>query len=220
MAAASIQRAVYEASGFSYRGVSLRKRLNQEWVASTTQRRALKAGSFSSSRFSSPCGRICGTKPWARTSPSLPSVIRSFSRGSNITLSCRLAPLTASDKGTPRSSTNTLRLLPFFSPIRRIGANRFPRQWRFDVGTVGSLPMPRYALHIVVFRQSFQPQVAKESGPCPLLELVMKRGRAQSAEFFSGQGVPDGACTQDIDHGGKGVRLEYLGFLPPPGRRW
>ena len=62
-----------------------------------------------------------------------------------------------SDEGTPRSSTNKLRLLPFFSPIRRIGANRLPSRGRFDVRAVCRLPMPRDALHLVVLGQALSP---------------------------------------------------------------
>lgn len=56
-----------------------------------------------------------------------------FSKTSRETLSCRLAPLTTSDKGTPFSSTSRCRFVPFFSPICRVGADGFLRKRRLDV---------------------------------------------------------------------------------------
>lgn len=52
------------------------------------------------------------------------------------------APLTTSDKGMPRPSTSRLRLLPFFSPIRRVRSNRLSRQRRFAQRPVNTLPFP------------------------------------------------------------------------------
>jgi hypothetical protein len=158
IAAASMLRARYERSVFSYRGTNLRKRLNQEWASSTTHLRALNVGSRSISFFSSPLGRIWGVKPFFSATSPLPTYpasrqrfcvaslsspgrrILSVSNGSRETLSCRLAPLTTSDKGTPCSSTNRLRLVPFFSPICWIGTDRFLGQRRFDIRPVGRFP--------------------------------------------------------------------------------
>ena len=140
IAAAKAFNALYERSVFSYRGTSLRNRLNQEWASSTIHLRALKVGSLSINFFSSPLGRIWGTNPLDVTTSSFPtyaasrqrfegvlpssgSKIRPFSNGSKEILSCLLAPVTTSDNGTPRPSTSKWRLLPFFSPIRRIGSN-------------------------------------------------------------------------------------------------
>ena len=160
MAAANIQRAKYEASVFSYLGVNLRNRLNHEWVASTTQRRALKVGSFSMSCFSSPRGRMWGINPYFLTRLSLPInaasrhrfwsfgdfsdspsfflcfIIIHSSKGPKRILSCRLAPSMTSARGTPRSSVNTLRLVPFFSPIRWVWANRFLSERRFNICSI------------------------------------------------------------------------------------
>ena len=41
----------------------------------------------------------------------------------NCETSCRLAPVTTSDNGTPRPSTSKWRLLPFFPPISGVGSN-------------------------------------------------------------------------------------------------
>lgn len=148
--AASAVKALYDKSVFSYRGTSLRNRLNQEWASSTTHRRALNAGSRSISIFSSPRGRIWGIYPLARATFSLPTypasrqrfwtcfsciglATRDCSKGSRETLSWRFAPLTTIDKGTPCSSTRMFLLLPFFSPIGWVRANRFLRQRCFNV---------------------------------------------------------------------------------------
>lgn len=152
MAAANIQRAKYEASVFSYLGVNLRKRLNQEWVASTTHRWALNVGSFSIACFSWPLGRICGINPYFLTIISLPInaasrhkfgllllfsgvfegfscvlfclIILASSSCFRSTLSCLLALLITIARGTPCSSTSIVLLVPFFSPIRWVWANR------------------------------------------------------------------------------------------------
>ena len=87
--------------------------------------------------------------------------------------------------------------------------------------------MPRDALHLVVLGQALPPQFPKEPGPCPLLKLVMERRRAQAAELFSGQGIPDGSGAQDIHHGGKvgsigipglssGTRTAFVCFVRSP----
>jgi len=142
IAAANVLSAMYERSVFSYRGINLRNRLNHECANSTTHRRALNDGSFSINFFSSPRGRMWGMKPLDITVSSLPTyaasrqrfcgvfsfpgaITLSFSKESSDTLSCRLAPLTTSDKGTPFSSTSKCRFVPFFSPIRWVWADGF-----------------------------------------------------------------------------------------------
>jgi len=150
IAAAKALSALYERSVFSYRGNSLRNRLYQKYASSTTHLRALKVGSFSINFFSSPLGRIWGINPLPSTTSSFPTYaassqkfwgvasfsglrIRPFSNGSKEMLSCRLAPVTTNDKGTPRSSIRRLRFVPFFSPIRGIRSDRFLRQGCFNI---------------------------------------------------------------------------------------
>ena len=141
MDAARVVSARYESSVFSRLGTSFRNRLNQECDSSTTHRRALYFGFRVLAFRSSPRDRMCGTKPYASAVASLPTyaasrqrfcflflfgeTIRPFKRGSSETLSCRLAPVTTSDKGTPLASTRRFRLLPFFPPVRGAGADRF-----------------------------------------------------------------------------------------------
>lgn len=142
IAAANVLSAMYERSVFSYRGINLRNRLNHECANSTTHRRALNDGFLSISFFSSPLGRIWGMNPLEITVSSLPTYAASrqrfcevsffsglttlfLSKESRETLSCRLAPLTTSDKGTPFSSTSKCRFVPFFSPIRWVWTDRF-----------------------------------------------------------------------------------------------
>src|SRR5208283_3136572 len=68
--------------------------------------------------------------------------------------SCTLAPLATIDSGTPRPSTNKLRLRPFFSPIRGVGPHALHRQRSFGHGPVHALPVPGYAFHLVILGQS------------------------------------------------------------------
>ncbi len=207
IAAANVLSAMYERSVFSYRGINLRNRLNHECANSTTHRRALNEGSFSINCFSSPRGRMCGMNPLDSTVSSLPTYAASrqrfcrvssffgaitlfFSKGSRETLSCRLAPLTTSDKGTPFSSTSKCRFVPFFSPIRRVGADGFLRKRRLDVGAVGSPPEPGDTFHGIVFSQAALPYAPKHSRPGPLLKFSMNHRRTDAFEFLSRQGVP------------------------------
>jgi hypothetical protein len=64
--------------------------------------------------------------------------------------SCRLAALTMSDNGRPRPSTRKWRLLPFFSLIRRVGANALLCQWRLHHCPVDALPSPGDTIKLVV----------------------------------------------------------------------
>ena len=62
------------------------------------------------------------------------------STASNCEKSCRLAPITMIDNRTPRPSTSRWRLLPFFSPVRRVGPDRLLRQRRSHHRPVYTLP--------------------------------------------------------------------------------
>src|SRR3712207_2609398 len=64
--------------------------------------------------------------------------------------SLTLAPVTTIDNGTPRPSTSRWRLLPFFSPIRRIRADGFLCKGSLHQGAIDALPSPGDALHVVV----------------------------------------------------------------------
>ena len=217
MAAANVLSAMYERSVFSYRGISLRNRLNHECANSTTHRRALNEGSFSINCFSSPRGRMWGMNPLESTVSSLPTYAASrqrfrgvssflgaitlfFSSTSRETLSCRLAPLTTSDKGTPFSSTSRCRFVPFFSPIRWVGADGFLRKRCLDVRPVCRLPKPGYTFHGIVFSQPTLPYVTKHSHPGPLLKFSMNHRRTDSLKFLSRQGVPDDTSPQDVHY--------------------
>ena len=229
IAAANVLSAMYERSVFSYRGTNLRNRLNHECANSTTQRRALNEGSFSINFFSSPRGRMWGMKPWDTTVSSLPTYAASrqrfcgvsvrsgattlfWSKESRKTLSCRLAPLTTSDKGTPFSSTRIWRFVPFFSPIRRVWADRFFRKRRLDVRPIGRLPEPGDTFQGIVFSQPALPYATKYSSPGPLLEFSVNHRRTDAFKLFSRQGVPNDSCPQDIhDRGEKeSVRIFWL----------
>jgi hypothetical protein len=220
IAAAKALSALYERSVFSYRGNSLRNRLNQEWPSSTIHLRALKVGSFSINFFSSPRGRIWGMNPLSTTTSSFPTYAASrqrfwgvapsfglrilpFNNGSKEILSCRLAPVTTNDKGTPRSSTRRLRFVPFFSPIRGIRSDRFLRKRCFNIRAISSLPKPGNPFQFIVFNQASPPDILKHSCRGPLLELAVDRSRSKTFKLFSWQSIPDDTRTQHIYDSGK-----------------
>jgi len=124
--------------------------------------------------------------------------------------SCTLAPLTASDSGTPRPSTNKLRLRPFFSPLRPIRSPPRQGQRGFHQGPVVALPVPGNALQIIVLSQSRPPQRRKETRPVPLLKMLVDGARA--AEFL-GQGLPLTSRAQHIHNGREDPARRHR---PPP----
>ena len=79
--------------------------------------------------------------------------------------SCALAPVTTSDNGTPRPSTRRWRLLPFFSPIRRIGSDGLLSQRRLEHRPVKALPAPGDALQVVVLGQAPPATAPRRSRP-------------------------------------------------------
>jgi len=131
----------------------------------------------------------------------------SSSTSSNWETSCRLAPVTTSDNGTPRPSTNRCRLVPFFPPVGRVPANCLLRQWRLDHGPVYALPLPGNALHFIIFGKPGSPKDNKE----PCAHPVHKMGvyGAGTSKAFLRQGFPLTAGSQNIHDG-----LEY------PARRY
>jgi hypothetical protein len=113
-------------------------------------------------------------------------------------------------------------LVPFFSPICRVGTNGFTSQRRFDIRPVGCFPVPGYPLHLVIFSQTSQPQIAKNPGSCPLLKFAVGSGRTQTFKFLPRQSVPDDARPQYIHNCGKVNPIGILGlsaaacsFYPP-----
>src|SRR5690625_1704831 len=103
------------------------------------------------------------------------------------------------DSGTPRPSTNRCRLLPFFSPIRRIGAGRFLRQRRFHHGAIDALPEPRNPFHFIVFPEPFAPQRLEHACLLPFQEALMDS--AGTANAYLWDRLPLTACYQHIRNG-------------------
>src|SRR3989304_1567434 len=89
--------------------------------------------------------------------------------------SCRLAPVTMIDSGTPRSSTRSIRLLPFFPPIRRVGSDRFLSKRCLDHGPVDALPSPSDALHLVILGQARLPESHENASLCPFEKAFVDR---------------------------------------------
>ena len=120
---------------------------------------------------------------------------------SNWETSCRLAPVTTSDNGTPRPSTNRCRLVPFFSPVGRIPTNRLLRQRCFNHSSVYALPLPGNSFHLVVFGKTGSPKDHEEARPHPAHEVGVDR--TGTSEAFLGQGLPLATCSQDVHDGFK-----------------
>src|SRR5258708_8689277 len=74
--------------------------------------------------------------------------------------SCRFAPVTTSDKGTPRPSTSRWRLLPFFPPIGRVTPDLLLCQRSLAQGPVNPLPSPGDSLHLLAPPHSPPPDPA------------------------------------------------------------
>src|SRR5450830_1402833 len=119
------------------------------------------------------------------------------STASRCETSCRLAPVTTSDNGTPRPSTSKWRLLPFFSPICRIGANALLCHWCLHHCTVNTLPSPGNAFKFIVLGQPGFPQCFKNSSLLPLQESSVDRSGA--AITLKGLRSPLATRSQHID---------------------
>jgi hypothetical protein len=86
-----------------------------------------------------------------------------------------LAPLTAIDSGSPRPSTNNLRLRPFTPAVGWVPACALGCQRRFAHGSVRGLPLPYNVVHTVVLGQTGLPELLEETGSMPDLEVLMHR---------------------------------------------
>ena len=92
-------------------------------------------------------------------------------------------------------------MLPFFSPIRRVGTDGIASQGGLDHGPVDALPAPGNALHLVVFGQSGPPQGDKEAGLHPPHEVRVNGARA--AVTLLRQRLPLASGAQHIQNGFK-----------------
>jgi len=123
----------------------------------------------------------------------------SSSTSSNWVTSCRFAPVTTRDNGTPRPSTRRCRLVPFFSPVGRIAANRFQCQRCLDHCPVNALPPPGDTLHFIVFGKPGSPQRDKKAGTHPSREMGVDR--AGTSKAFLGQRFPLATCSENVYDG-------------------
>src|SRR5665213_1278403 len=115
------------------------------------------------------------------------------------------------DSGTPRPSTSSIRLLPFFPPIRGVWPDRFLCQRGFHQRPVDALPAPGDALHIVVLGQPRLPQSTEQSRSLPFQKAFVDR--TGTAESLLGQGLPLAACAQHV-HDRLEHRARFLGLAP------
>src|ERR1035441_4435278 len=100
---------------------------------------------------------------------------------SSCVTSCRFAPVTTNDKGTPRPSTSRGRLLPFFPPIRPGGPDLLLCQWSLEYGPINTLPSPGDAFHLVVFGQPRRPNRFEHAGTLPFQKPLVDRARTNEA---------------------------------------
>ena len=134
--------------------------------------------------------------------------------GTKSRTACRFAPLTTIDSGIPRPSTRTLRFVPFFPPIRRVGPDGLLGQGRFPESRIDTLPRPGDSFELVVFRQALSPQSDEDPGALPGEEVFVDG--AGTPELHLGQRLPLTACAQHIHNAledAPGVQR----FPPAPG---
>src|SRR2546423_3618565 len=111
----------------------------------------------------------------------------------------RLAPSTARPKGTPRPSTNWLRLTPFLARSVGVLPVFFPPEGRLGHAPVHRQPGPVDALHVVVVQQPRLPELEEDAVGDPLLEAVV--GGGGGAELGGVQRLPLAAGAQDVEDG-------------------
>ena len=124
---------------------------------------------------------FCGSTPaypasvhrFSTTPSRATRVMRDSSTAVSCDTSCRLAPVTTIDNGTPRSSTSRCRLDPFFSPICGVATDGLLGKGGLVHRTVDCLPLPGDAHHIIVFSQTFSPKREEEAGLFPLPKICM-----------------------------------------------
>src|SRR5512139_695117 len=116
--------------------------------------------------------------------------------GSSSFTSCLWAPATTNDSGIPLPSTNRLRLVPFFPPIRRTRSDGLQRQRSLHHCPIDTLPAPSNPFHLVVFCKPFAPQTHKNPLAFPVQEVFMDGTR--TTEHFFGEGFPLASGPKDI----------------------
>ena len=101
--------------------------------------------------------------------------------GVSSVMSFRLAPVTMIDSGTPRASTSSIRLLPFFSPVSGVGPHRLLCQRRLQYCPVDALPSPGDALHLVILGQPACHSAQEHTRLLPLQKPLVDGARAAEA---------------------------------------
>ena len=143
--------------------------------------------------------------------------------------SCRLAPVTTTDNGTPRPSTRIWRFVPFFSSIRGVGSGTLFGQRCLVHAAIYRLPFPSYPFQIVIFGQTTLPKLQEKAFLLPFSEISMNCTRTPNNIF--GQCFPLNPSSQHINNRGKDLaRLKGLSssanlasillFFISPGRRY
>ena len=127
--------------------------------------------------------------------------------------SCRLAPVTTSDNGTPRPSTSKWRLLPFFSPIGRIRSDALLSHGRFHHRSINALPSPSDAFKFIIFGKAKLPQCLKDTRLLPFKKSGVNG--AGTAVTLARQCLPLTPGAQHIDDPFKD-QSRVFGFASTP----
>src|SRR6266516_6505793 len=164
-----------------------RKRLSQEWVRSTTQRRARKPASCLIACASSPRPRMWGEGELLAEVAHLGVVVAAIEaeplrllrcrrrshdrdrldRGPSSLKSFRFAPADAIPSGTPVPSVRSDRFAPFCS-ISGIGPGQLAAQRGLTERAVHRQPLPLDPLLFVVGEQPLPPELEEHAGVGPL----------------------------------------------------
>ena len=115
------------------------------------------------------------------------------------TMSLILAPSTAKANGIPFASPKRLRLVPFFSPIRRVRTGGFSSKRGFDHGTVYRKPGPVNTNRVIVFIKHHLPDFVEYTSSEPALEPTV--GCSARDETAGRQRFPLSTCSQNKENG-------------------
>src|SRR5215470_5333210 len=114
-------------------------------------------------------------------------------------MSWRLAPSTASPRGTPWPSVNRLRLTPPLARSVGFGPVFFPPERRLGHRAVHAQPGPVNALQLVKLCHPSLPKFQEDLGVDPCLKAVMGRGFGTQLRLI--QGLPLAARAEHIENG-------------------
>lgn len=189
--------AMCERSDFSYRGISLRNRLNQEWASSSTYRRALKVGTRSISFFPLPAdgAEISGS-----------GILTLFNDSRFQWQIQSNAAMPGGSGYDERQGDDILvdRQMSFCAVYSRDQLDS--ALWILEQGG------PRYSIRqqlpragespqCIITGQTAPPYISKHPGFGPLLKPAVDHGRTDTLKSFTRQCIPDNSRPGDLHDG-------------------